>query len=192
MTSYNLYDRLTVNMHRFKFPRVPREQALERPRSGAFLKGKNHQILPPFSCTPTEWKPPLDWECVPEKLKISPKVDRKSKQPKLIAKSRDSELASPSAPQAMHLQRHIRRMEAANPKIMLERLREEWTEVADPAIYQELELEKQLWMLTALKLLWERAENKSDGADKIKNTGLIVKASAAPSKVLSLYESQGS
>jgi hypothetical protein len=40
--------------------------------------------------------------------------------------------------------------------------------------------------------MWEKAENKSGGTDKIKNTGLMVKASAAPSKVLSLYESQGS
>lgn len=133
----------------------------------------------------------MDWECVPEKLKIPPKVDRKSKQPKLTAKSGDSEAASQFTPQAMQLQRHIRRMKAANPKIMLERLREEWTEVADPAIDQELALEKQLWMLTALNLLWGSAENKSGSTEKAKAVGLVVKRPAAPSKVLSLYESQG-
>lgn len=34
---------------------------------------------------------------------------------------------------------------------MLERLREEWTETADASVYRELELEKQMWMLTALR-----------------------------------------
>lgn len=42
-------------------------------------------------------------------------------------------------------------MEAASKKIMLERLREEWTEIADASVYRELELEKQMWMLTALR-----------------------------------------
>jgi hypothetical protein len=56
-----------------------------------------------------------------------------------------------SSIEILHLQRSIRRMEAASKKIMLERLREEWTEIADASVYRELELEKQMWMLTALR-----------------------------------------
>ena len=34
------------------------------------------------------------------------------------------------------LRRSIRRMEAASPKIVLERLKEEWVEVADASVYR--------------------------------------------------------
>ena len=69
-------------------------------------------------------------------------------------------------------------MEAASDKIVVERLKEEWVEVADASVYRELELEKQLWMLSAL--------------------GFTNKLSASPgddpsvaTKFLSLYENQG-
>jgi len=72
-------------------------------------------------------------------------------------------------------------MEAASPKIVLERLKEVWIEIADASVYRELELEKQLWMLTALRTL------------KRKNS---LVASADPpllwrTKILSLYENHG-
>ena len=83
-----------------------------------------------------------------------------------------------------HLRRSIRRMEAASAKIMLERLREEWNEVADAAVYRELELEKQLWMLCALRSL-----NKKK--DLNKTTSVSSEKSADPAKVLSLFENHG-
>lgn len=72
-------------------------------------------------------------------------------------------------------------MEAASPKIILERLKEEWVEVADAFVYRELELEKQLWMLTALRTL----KNKSSSEETVVSTG------SKPTKVLSLYENHG-
>lgn len=72
-------------------------------------------------------------------------------------------------------------MEAASPKIILERLKEEWIEVADASVYRELELEKQLWMLSALKTLKKPSE-------------MSVEESNTPSRfarALSLYENHG-
>jgi hypothetical protein len=59
-------------------------------------------------------------------------------------------------------------MEAASKKIMLERLREEWTDVVDPSVYCEMELEKQMWMLTAL-----RSFDGPGGLDRL-GTGISV------------------
>ena len=43
-------------------------------------------------------------------------------------------------------------MESAGPKIILERLKEEWNDPVDEEADEELQLEKQLWVLTALQL----------------------------------------
>jgi hypothetical protein len=51
-----------------------------------------------------------------------------------------------------HFQRFVRRMEGAGPRIILERLKEEWDEPVDRAMSDELQLEKHLWALTALQL----------------------------------------
>lgn len=84
----------------------------------------------------------------PPALGRLPAIPRRSKErdaPKPRQRS------PPTPAEVLHLQRSVRRMEAASKKIMLERLREEWTEVADASVYRELELEKQMWMLTALR-----------------------------------------
>ncbi|PVH88962.1 hypothetical protein DL98DRAFT_648271 [Cadophora sp. DSE1049] len=122
------------------------------------------------------WKPPETWECDDETPKIPQR--RLSTQLRPIRERRHKVPPSEIA----HLQRSIRRMEAASPKIVLERLKEEWVEVADASVYRELELEKQLWMLTALRTL----KNKSSSED------LVISASARPTKVLSLYENHAS
>lgn len=91
----------------------------------------------------------------------------------------------PPPPELSHLQRSIRRMESASPKIILERLKEEWLEVADASVYRELELEKQLWMLTALQGLKKK---KSKGIiEQLKVVSLETNAI----KMLSLYENHG-
>jgi hypothetical protein len=51
-----------------------------------------------------------------------------------------------------HFQRFVRRMEGAGPRIILERLKEEWDEPVDRSMSDELQLEKHLWALTALQL----------------------------------------
>jgi hypothetical protein len=82
-------------------------------------------------------------------------------------------------------------MEAANPKIILERIKEEWTEV-DDAVCKELEFEKHLWMLTGLRYLARRSINKPDTVDyQEEENALATKASSMTSKVVSLFESQG-
>jgi hypothetical protein len=75
-------------------------------------------------------------------------------------------------------------MEAASPKIILERLKEEWIGVADASIYRELELERQLWMLAALRAL------HSDDSSSLDVQGVGC-AGIATRKVLSLYENKG-
>jgi len=72
-------------------------------------------------------------------------------------------------------------MDAASPRIILERLKEEWMEIADASVYRELELEKQLWMLSALRSLWRSSETP-------------MKVNSRPfgmAKALSLYENHG-
>lgn len=49
-------------------------------------------------------------------------------------------------------QRFIRRMASANPKIILDRLKEDWTNPLDAQASDEMRLEKQLWVLTAFQL----------------------------------------
>ena len=79
-------------------------------------------------------------------------------------------------------------MEAASPKIVLERLKEEWTGVADASVYRELELEKQLWTLSALRSLHK--PKTAGTTDEIQATEVLAEASGSI-KVLSLYENHG-
>jgi hypothetical protein len=80
----------------------------------------------------------------------------------------------------MQLQKTIRRMEAASDRIVLERLKEEWIEVADASVYRELELEKQLWMLMALRRKVGKTDNQVEETSQYRS-----------SKILSLYENHG-
>lgn len=74
-------------------------------------------------------------------------------------------------------------MEAASPKLVVQQLKEEWIEVAEASVYRELELEKQLWMLSALRTL-EKKHNVSQSRR-------MVDAVSQPVKILSLYENHG-
>ncbi|KAH7409443.1 hypothetical protein BKA64DRAFT_705208 [Cadophora sp. MPI-SDFR-AT-0126] len=141
-------------------------------------RSNRSNVLPITKSTqpPMKWKPPEIWESDDEIPKILHR--RSSTHLRPIRERRHR--AQPS--EITHLQRSIRRMEAASPKIVLERLKEEWVEVADASVYRELELEKQLWMLTALRTL----KNKSSPED------LVNSALARPTKVLSLYENHAS
>ncbi|KAF7881059.1 uncharacterized protein EAF02_006950 [Botrytis sinoallii] len=101
------------------------------------------------------WRPPETWACPAEETASS-----------------------------THLQMNIRKMEAASNKIILERLNEEWMEVADASVYRELELEKQLWMLTAL-----RAINR---VARTRDASRALNGAPKHGKMLSLYENHAS
>jgi hypothetical protein len=112
------------------------------------------------------------------------KVEEVMNPPKPLRRIKERK-RMPRSSELTHLQNNIRKMNAASPKIMLERLKEEWVGVADASIYRELELEKQLWMLAALKSL---------GADDLSASlnGDSMDACASTSKkILSLYENKG-
>ncbi|KAH6667908.1 hypothetical protein B0J14DRAFT_488964 [Halenospora varia] len=111
-------------------------------------------------------------------------------QPQRQVQSQPKRRRERSPPELSHLQRQIRRMEAASPKIILERLKEEWVEVADASVYRELELEKQRWMLFALRDL----KNKTSGSKLIRDAsgGLDLDGRREGRKVLSLFENHAS
>lgn len=79
-------------------------------------------------------------------------------------------------------------MEAASPKIIYERLKEEWTGVAEASVYRELEVEKQLWMLSALKSISKA--NPTVTPDESKAATVLGKLPGA-TKLLSLYQNHG-
>jgi hypothetical protein len=81
-------------------------------------------------------------------------------------------------------------MKAANPKIIVERLKEEWEDVNDEVMEEDLKFEKELWMLTALNLLVETAR-QSGREGKRRESSIAAEAPKGPLKVLSLFETQG-
>jgi hypothetical protein len=56
----------------------------------------------------------------------------------------------PSAP-SQHFQRLVQRMDSASPKVIHDRLLEDWSDTTDLMLREELELEKHLWALTAVE-----------------------------------------
>ncbi|KAL3418569.1 hypothetical protein PVAG01_10285 [Phlyctema vagabunda] len=94
-------------------------------------------------------------------------------------------LPQPPQPENAAMQQRIRRMEAASPKIVLERLKEEWDDITDDAIYNELELEKHLWMLVGLRVL----QRNATAGDANKSVKSQERPGSQAGKALSLYES---
>ncbi|TVY32649.1 hypothetical protein LSUB1_G007787 [Lachnellula subtilissima] len=124
------------------------------------------------------WKAPEVWNCPSERKESENPAAMVVESPKPVDITRQVSAIL----EVTHLQRSIRRMEAASPRIILERLKEEWMEIADASVYRELELEKQLWMLSALRSLWRSSETPMN-------------ANSRPSemaKALSLYENHAS
>ncbi|OCK85906.1 hypothetical protein K432DRAFT_388161 [Lepidopterella palustris CBS 459.81] len=98
------------------------------------------------SISPTleSWKAPSEWEVI---LATESHQNRSSS---ITADTIASDASSSS--DLTHFQRFIRRMENAGPKIILDRLKEEWNDPVNEEADDELKLEKQLWVLTALQL----------------------------------------
>ncbi|KAF7879474.1 hypothetical protein EAF04_000670 [Stromatinia cepivora] len=128
------------------------------------------------------WRPPETWACPAEET-ASSIASLKSSGSRRRRKARGRN-RSPSNSEQTHLQMNIRKMEAASNKIILERLKEEWMQVADASVYRELELEKQLWMLTAL-----RAINR---VARTRDASRALTGAPQGGKMLSLYENHAS
>jgi hypothetical protein len=94
------------------------------------------------------WRPPSEWDIV---LPRSPDDDQGKELPPVPAQE-ETAVAQRSPEELTRFQRFIRRMESAGPKIILDRLKEEWTNPVDSEMGEEMALEKQLWVLTAFQL----------------------------------------
>lgn len=175
----------------FQFPRVPRRPRPNKAEGSTALSPQISESVSPGLRKPAEfWRPPTDWECLSDDLDNSRQGGRSFARTSRQL-SHDDQATSSTGP--THMQRQIRRMEAANPKIILERIKEEWTEIdGDVTMCKELEFEKHLWMLTALRYLAKRSVSKPGAVvHQEEETALTTKASSVPSKVLSLFENQG-
>jgi hypothetical protein len=97
----------------------------------------------------SRWQAPRNWDIPGSKKGLvlgSPTNSSADASPDKIDHQRSH------ADMMSHFQRFVRRMEGAGPRIILERLKEEWDEPVDRAMSDELQLEKHLWALTALQL----------------------------------------
>ncbi|TID20330.1 hypothetical protein E6O75_ATG07790 [Venturia nashicola] len=151
----------SLAMDHFDSPNLPVEPILELPclYSGFSVRGSGNFGPPPpkkdvmRATTPrnnnTRWQAPGSWDIIGRNQSPSP-----TKRSASI--SQDTSITSTGEDRrpndASHFQRFVRRMEGAGPRIILERLKEEWDEPADHAMSQELHLEKHLWALTALHM----------------------------------------
>ena len=132
------------------------------------------------------WRPPQTWNIPSDKRTITklpppPKTaERVERRPSIIEQN---------VPQCALtlLQKNIRRMIAASPKIVLERLTEEWSEtMTDASLFGELEFEKQLWMLAALQ-----PPDKKMLSRTVLDDQKVDPSQFGGRKILSLYEDHG-
>jgi hypothetical protein len=123
------------------------------------------------------WKPPDAWKCP----KTPTKDHALPESPVLTSPwARKTWERKRTAIDITAVRRNLKRMEAASPNIMLERFTEELPDMNDPSIYMDLELEKQLWMLSALHRSKPQREYEQPSS-----------RSLGPAKILSLFENQG-
>lgn len=96
----------------------------------------------------SSWQPPGSWDIIDSNSSSTTnRTASNSQKTSNTSTGEDRHLND-----ASHFQRFVRRMEGAGPRLILERLKEEWDEPANLAMSQELHLEKHLWALTALHL----------------------------------------
>lgn len=92
---------------------------------------------------------------------------------------------NPMAINLQDMERELTRMEAASHKEILERLRERWGSSKDAHLYQELEMNKKRWMLSALYTMDTDVDN-----DSSKPSSQKIAAKRAD-KVLVIHENKG-
>ncbi|KAF2463176.1 uncharacterized protein BDR25DRAFT_347392 [Lindgomyces ingoldianus] len=102
------------------------------------------------------WRPPSNWEVI-----LPPEHSESNETREPCERPQQKELpplptgvanAHSSLLELTRFQRFIRRMESAGPKVILDRLKEEWHDPTDEETNEELALEKSLWVLTAFQL----------------------------------------
>ncbi|KAF2019005.1 hypothetical protein BU24DRAFT_458724 [Aaosphaeria arxii CBS 175.79] len=93
------------------------------------------------------WRPPSDWNI----LLPNPSESTLEKGVRPDHSTAASDVHTSSV-ELTRFQRFIRRMESAGPKVILDRMKEEWNNPVDDEAGQEMMLEKQLWVLTAFQL----------------------------------------
>jgi len=129
------------------------------------------------------WKPPVAWHCPHDEPETSEITPWKSLELPFQLEEKGAGVAKLQEFPLMevnYLQRSIGIMEAASPNIVLQRLKEEWVG-ADASVSLRLELEKQFWMLSALRL------QSASSSDPRSADPLVSKHT----KALSLYENYG-
>lgn len=114
----------------------------------------------PRSMNKSQWTAPSNWEIRDEMPPLketqtgsSPDLTPTEPIPnKRASNTRVERQRRPSPEDMTHFTRFVRRMEAAGPRIILERLKEEWEDATDDSAREEVLMEKHLWALTALHL----------------------------------------
>lgn len=94
------------------------------------------------------WVPPSDWNILQpgERSKDDEELEEHKKLPPTPVLDGIA-IAHNSLLELTRFQRFIRRMENAGPKVILDRLKEEWDDPSDQETNEELHLEKRLWVL---------------------------------------------
>lgn len=115
----------------------------EEPKEAVAQKAEDWPSYSNISPTLVSWKAPSEWEVI---------LSNEPAQESRLSSLKVDSSTSADKEDLTHFQRFIRRMENAGSKIILDRLKEEWNEPVDEEADDELKLEKQLWVLTALQL----------------------------------------
>ncbi|KPM43557.1 hypothetical protein AK830_g2990 [Neonectria ditissima] len=141
-------------------PSSPRNRSMPLPllRSDspvAFIPGLRIPSQPkaPLALTfapnnPEAWRPPEEWDCVSPESRIAD-LEQSINEMQISGSNKSPRLSS----NFDLLQKEVKRMAAANPEVVLSRLKEVWSTAQDENLYRELEMEKKRWMLSALRHL---------------------------------------
>ncbi|XP_014553100.1 hypothetical protein COCVIDRAFT_40816 [Bipolaris victoriae FI3] len=133
-----------------------RPEALELYESFHTKMSSNDIRTPSFDSDMSN-KPFSQWQC------LAPREVPTEMQLNVQPQPSASILYSPnsSSVQLTRFQRFIRRMESAGPKVILDRLKEDWQEATSDGVDEELILEKQLWLLTGLQMQTARHDKST-------------------------------
>ncbi|KAL8398540.1 hypothetical protein RB596_005901 [Gaeumannomyces avenae] len=161
-------------MPRHKIPSTPRGPRIPVVASPDSVFQNEH---------PDSWKPPDTWDCSP-----APKPVITLTSMDAMLKTRTEQHTRKSASFSMDLgslQREMKMMEAATPQTILTRLKEQWDDSKDPAVYQETVMEKQRWMLSAM---YNVDRPGIDGSKE--ESAMVPGIRDKDMKILALFESQ--
>ncbi|PKS11648.1 hypothetical protein jhhlp_001799 [Lomentospora prolificans] len=126
---------------------------------------------------PEAWRPPEAWDYNPP--------DPEPARPTRVRRFESREQLADDNAIALDLHemgREIEMMAAADPIIILQRLREDWRNSKDISLYKEVEMEKKMWMLSAL-------HNMDPTLDTSRPSTLRIPTDRVQ-KVLALHESE--